>query len=424
MQYPGMEAALLTMGRLALRTLCCNTMPQPTHLDTIPRPAHQVPEANSEVSEPRRATTEEAEEAKEAEEVRHSAVMPSSAGAKEAEAAVIAVPPLSVDDGHAFQRGEDEVHHQSSTSSPVHRSSLSLLRARSSVDHTDNERVHGISDKRLSIYAAFTPAIVHWHLLKHWARADEPAAWSATAAILFVDISGFTNLCTRLEVDVLQAHINTYFTRLTNVVTQRAGDVVRVVGDAIICAWFVQERASLALAARAACRCAVALLQSCGTYAIPELGTHELTIHAGIGVGRTHCFLVGSSERKEFLLCGDPLTQAYAAEHAANRGEVICSRDAWELVSAECDGEVRPDGHVVLRHAQAAARLMPSATSIASTGSSATSSATAASFCGACSCGWPEARAARPPRPTSPPPTPSSASAPTLGPKRFPPIGS
>ena len=339
-----MDAALLAIGRLALRMLCCNTMPQPIHCNVIPQPAYEGPRANSEVYEPSRA-----------------AATPSSAAAEEAEAAVIAMPPLSVDHGHAFQRGEDEVHQRSTSGSPVR---MSLNRARSSIDRTGNERVHGISDKRLSIYAAFTPAVVHWHLLKHWARADEPAAWSATAAILFVDISGFTSLCTRLEVDVLQEHMYTYFTRLTNVVTQRAGDVVRVVGDAIICAWFVQDRASLALAARAACRCAVALLQSCGTYAIPELGAYELTIHAGIGVGRTHCFLVGSTERKEFLLCGDPLTQAYAAEHAARRGEVLCSPEAWELVSQGCDGEVRPDGHVVLRYAQAAARLMPSATSL------------------------------------------------------------
>ena len=46
-------------------------------------------------------------------------------------------------------------------------------------------------------------------------------------------VSGFTNLCTRLDIDVLQLHINEYFTRLVNVVTRFGGDVVRFAGDAL-----------------------------------------------------------------------------------------------------------------------------------------------------------------------------------------------
>ena len=79
--------------------------------------------------------------------------------------------------------------------------------------------------------AAFSPAISHHELLRGSGtsaeHAAQPAAWSFDAALLFVDISGFTNLCTRLDIDVLQAHINNYFTRLIDVVFENDGDVVR-----------------------------------------------------------------------------------------------------------------------------------------------------------------------------------------------------
>ena len=53
----------------------------------------------------------------------------------------------------------------------------------------------------------------------------------------FVDVSGFTNLATRLDVDVLQRHINRYFSRLLDVCGARGGDVLRFMGDAILVTW-------------------------------------------------------------------------------------------------------------------------------------------------------------------------------------------
>ena len=55
--------------------------------------------------------------------------------------------------------------------------------------------------------------------------------------------------------------------------------------------------------------------------------------HGGIGVGRVSCFRVGSIERKEMLLSGPPLHQAFGAEHAAAKGEVLCSAEVRALVA-------------------------------------------------------------------------------------------
>ena len=67
-------------------------------------------------------------------------------------------------------------------------------------------------DDTVAKYSAFVPAIALWEFAGHTGasaiNAFKPAKWEMAAALLFVDISGFTNLCTRLDLDPLQGHIN------------------------------------------------------------------------------------------------------------------------------------------------------------------------------------------------------------------------
>uniref|UniRef100_A0A7S3F1Q4 Guanylate cyclase domain-containing protein n=1 Tax=Haptolina ericina TaxID=156174 RepID=A0A7S3F1Q4_9EUKA len=124
-----------------------------------------------------------------------------------------------------------------------------LSRASSSSDllspesrRSANPHLRTKGSKRLNSCAAFSPAIAHHELLRGEVAmgvsdemlSENPAAWGFQAALLFVDISGFTNLCTKLDIDRLQAHINNYFTRLIDVVTEDQGDVVRFAGDACV----------------------------------------------------------------------------------------------------------------------------------------------------------------------------------------------
>ena len=112
------------------------------------------------------------------------------------------------------------------------------------------------AEETVSKLAAFSPAILLAQLATppdpagvspgpspasgHSADATAPwapSAWQFESAVLFVDVSGFTNLCTRLDVDALQRHINRYFTRLLDVVHTHGGDVLRFMGDAMLVTW-------------------------------------------------------------------------------------------------------------------------------------------------------------------------------------------
>lgn len=76
-------------------------------------------------------------------------------------------------------------------------------------------------DRKMQNVAPFSPAIAHWELASR--SASElllPGVFEFETALLFVDISGFTTLCTRLDIDALQHHINAYFGELIDVITQ------------------------------------------------------------------------------------------------------------------------------------------------------------------------------------------------------------
>eukprot|EP01031_Cornospumella_fuschlensis_P032025 gene32025-38725_t len=55
--------------------------------------------------------------------------------------------------------------------------------------------------------------------------------------LLFIDISGFTLLSSRLNVDDLRLHINAYFERILRIIDSHGGEVIKFAGDALFVLW-------------------------------------------------------------------------------------------------------------------------------------------------------------------------------------------
>lgn len=68
-----------------------------------------------------------------------------------------------------------------------------------------------------------------------------PSVCRYYAALLFIDISGFTVLSQRLPVDELRLHINAYFKRIIDITENFHGDVVKFAGDALFVIWPVEH---------------------------------------------------------------------------------------------------------------------------------------------------------------------------------------
>ncbi len=170
-----------------------------------------------------------------------------------------------------------------------------------------------------------------------------PASGSFEAAVLFVDISGFTVLTERLAqkgaigVEELTTHLNAYFGQLIELIIAHKGDIVKFAGDAMLAIW-PAENLSLDLATYCAAQCALAILNDLGEY---QAANAQLQLHIGIGAGELKEFYIGGSNgRWEYFVAGEPIAQVALAETAAGIGEVCLSLTAWELIKDQFIGKL------------------------------------------------------------------------------------
>jgi class 3 adenylate cyclase len=164
------------------------------------------------------------------------------------------------------------------------------------------------------------------------------------AAILMVDISGFTALTERLAklgaagAEQLSGILNLHFGRIAEITESHGGDIVAFAGDSAIAMWPGEESlltANLNLAVQAALK-----IQSELDASEPHSGL-TLRQRAGVACGTLHIMeLGGVGGRWQFVVTGEPLVDAAGAQLVAKAGEVVLSPAAWGLMK---DFAVTPD---------------------------------------------------------------------------------
>ena len=171
-----------------------------------------------------------------------------------------------------------------------------------------------------------------------------------TGAALFADISGFTPLTEALVgalgaqrgAEELTTLLNRIYDALVAEVDDRRGSVIAFSGDAITC-WFdqsgdggwpdVEPRPSPAARALTAGLAMQRTMQQFAVLAIDGVGSVELAVKVAVAVGPVRRFLVGDPEIQTIdVLAGDTLQRLAAAEHQAERGEVVVDRTAAEAL--------------------------------------------------------------------------------------------
>lgn len=131
------------------------------------------------------------------------------------------------------------------------------------------------------------------------ANALGPFSQKVYGVILFADISGFTQLATRLSAEELKHHINEYFTMLIGIITSHNGDVIKFCGDALVILWALDPDCDIKTrktGALYASLCALQLLLECDSYVRQVEGTDtvvSLRLHCGISCGNVYCMSLG-----------------------------------------------------------------------------------------------------------------------------------
>ena len=188
-------------------------------------------------------------------------------------------------------------------------------------------------------------------------------------ALTFLDISGFTALSQKLDVESLKSHINNYFSKMISVVDEYGGDVMKFAGDALYIVWPAGSNTSISTAVNKAVSAALRACELCNHHEIiiNKPSGQEITylnVHAGVtygtmavcdvgcdnegtnGHGHRHHNISSSLSslpvvknnaysRWETLILGHPLTAVAVCESQATSGEVVCCQGVYNLLRGQ-----------------------------------------------------------------------------------------
>eukprot|EP01038_Epipyxis_sp_PR26KG_P013098 gene13098-17555_t len=224
-----------------------------------------------------------------------------------------------------------------------------------------------------------------------------PSIQRFECVLLFVDISGFTALSQKLNVDDLKTHINDYFKKIIGLIEKYGGEVIKFAGDALFVIWQIEIQSDDAEATaratlfklNAAILCGLDIANSCSDYRVdltrsnnmydshlgsmlltrirqsssapspqpePNLGTRfsmdhgnfgpnneesvaYLNIHAGLSLGTLAGIDVGAHNRWEYLLLGTPIADIAQAEEDAEKCELVISAAAHRIYHSQYNPE-------------------------------------------------------------------------------------
>lgn len=149
------------------------------------------------------------------------------------------------------------------------------------------------------------------------------------AAVLFVDIRGFTGISERLEPEHLGRMLSSFRAKVSDEVEAHSGFIEKFIGDAVMAVFGVPENVGNCDAQ--AVRCALAITDRIAN------GHSDPDIRVTIGVhsGNVFAGAIGTEQRLEFTVLGDAVNIAARLQEAAKSTEsgIVVSADALARAS-------------------------------------------------------------------------------------------
>jgi class 3 adenylate cyclase/tetratricopeptide (TPR) repeat protein len=183
-----------------------------------------------------------------------------------------------------------------------------------------------------------------------WDLDAADARWrEVEGTLVFIDISGFTNLSERLAmrgrigVEELTEVLNRVFGAMLEIAYGRSGMLLKFGGDALLLLFTGPDHPAQAACAAVEMRAALRVATS-----IPlSVGKVHLRMSVGVHSGQVHLFRVGKVHQ-ELIVTGPAATRTTEMEHAASAGEILISPETAEHLPAAAT-KPGPEGGRLLR---------------------------------------------------------------------------
>jgi class 3 adenylate cyclase len=181
--------------------------------------------------------------------------------------------------------------------------------------------------------------------------AGAPGVQAQLAAVLSIDIAGFTHISDVLlrehavGVDQLSRVLNEFFSELISEVEQHGGELISIQGDGTLAAWLAPA-GQLEQAVEHAARCGLALSRSLDGHR--GVAGSPLRVRVGLGCGPLLLARLGDETRWTLSVAGQAAVDAVLAERQADLGTLTISAAAWACLPAKRRGRTLRTGSVEL----------------------------------------------------------------------------
>lgn len=164
------------------------------------------------------------------------------------------------------------------------------------------------------------------------------------AAVVFADISGYTNLCARMDAEQVQALLARFYAAIDGIIVAYGGHVLDHAGDGVT-GVFGAPRAHGNDIERAV-RAALEMHQAAGRL-VDEAG-HPLRLHVGIASGEVVAAMIHAGAEPQYAVTGDTVNLAARLDALSGAGETLATEAVYRavshLVQAEDLGELAVKG--------------------------------------------------------------------------------
>ena len=182
-----------------------------------------------------------------------------------------------------------------------------------------------------------------WEEAQEAARHHEDtllADRTAERTILFCDIVGFSTISEKVPPDKLIMLLNAHFQIMGEFIDKFGGDIDKFIGDAMMA---VFADADAAVDAALAIQKALTAARTEPRGRIPRL-----SVRVGVNTGQVVIGCMGTTERMDHTVIGDPVNTAQRLESLARPGGVLISETTYRLLKRN-RGRFRPMGPVKLK---------------------------------------------------------------------------
>jgi CheY-like chemotaxis protein/class 3 adenylate cyclase len=159
------------------------------------------------------------------------------------------------------------------------------------------------------------------------------------ATLLFSDISGFTNMSSKMQPAEVVSILNESFDALCIQIREFGGDIDKFIGDAIMAVFEDRPEFEEPHTLRAT-RAAWAMQQAMGAYNAKRNDGHPLVMRIGLNAGTVVRGDIGSRfVRRDYTCIGDVVNRAQRHEAKAPLGGVLLSADLYPRVQEHVEVE-------------------------------------------------------------------------------------